>query len=260
MKYINLFDTQAAYDAAEKYYPNVSYIEATDEVVYQENDPTLIVAKFTTTSVNQIIQIIYKQQLCSSITIDGVDQTIGTSAMHYTFATAGEHEVIYKLTDPTVIGQNAFLRCTSLTSVTIPNSVTTIGDNVFNDCSGLTSVTIPNSVTTIDGYAFSSCTGLTSVTIPNSVTTIGGGAFNNCTSLTSVTIGDSVTTILNNAFYNCSSLTSITSLNTTPPTLQSNTFYSVPADCAIYVPAESVDTYKAAQYWSDRAAYIQAIR
>lgn len=39
MKYINLFETQAAYDAAAKYYPNVSYIEATDEVVYQENDP-----------------------------------------------------------------------------------------------------------------------------------------------------------------------------------------------------------------------------
>ena len=39
MKYINLFDTQAEYDEAEKYYPNVSYIEATDEVVYQENDP-----------------------------------------------------------------------------------------------------------------------------------------------------------------------------------------------------------------------------
>lgn len=39
MKYINLFDTQAAYDAAEKYYPNVSYIEATDEVVYAETAP-----------------------------------------------------------------------------------------------------------------------------------------------------------------------------------------------------------------------------
>ena len=39
MKYINLFDTQAAYDEAQKYYPNVSYIVATDEVVYQENDP-----------------------------------------------------------------------------------------------------------------------------------------------------------------------------------------------------------------------------
>ena len=39
MKYINLFDTQAEYDEAQKYYPNVSYIEATDEVVYQETDP-----------------------------------------------------------------------------------------------------------------------------------------------------------------------------------------------------------------------------
>ena len=51
MKYINLFDTQAAYDAAEKYYPNTSYIEATDEVVYQyEPYSDIIVAKFTTTS------------------------------------------------------------------------------------------------------------------------------------------------------------------------------------------------------------------
>ena len=50
----------------------------------------------------------------------------------------------------------------------------------------LTSVTIPDSVTNIGADAFSGCSSLTSVTIPNSVTSIGSGTFYGCTSLTSV--------------------------------------------------------------------------
>ena len=80
----------------------------------------------------------------------------------------------------TRIGNSAFEKCSSLTSVTIPNSVTSIGDWAFDECSGLTSVTIPNSVTSIGDYAFSNCSSLTSVTIPNSVTSIGKGAFEYC--------------------------------------------------------------------------------
>ena len=57
----------------------------------------------------------------------------------------------------TTIGEEAFLFCRYLTSVTIPNSVTEIGGDAFEHCSALTSVTIPNSVTTIGGSAFSDC-------------------------------------------------------------------------------------------------------
>ena len=65
-------------------------------------------------------------------------------------------------------------------------SVTSIGDEAFEKCSGLTSVTIPNSVTSIGNVAFSVCSGLTSVIIPNSVTSIGYQAFSRCGSLMNV--------------------------------------------------------------------------
>ena len=101
----------------------------------------------------------------------------------------------------TSIGDYAFEDSTSLTSVTIPDSVTIIGYCAFYDCASLTSVTIPDSVTVIGWGAFSGCTSLTSITIPDSVTIIGSVAFYGCTSLTSVTIPDSVTSIGEDAFY-----------------------------------------------------------
>ena len=110
----------------------------------------------------------------------------------------------------TRIGDSAFLGCSSLTSVKIPDSVTNIGDFAFKDCINLANVTIPDSVTQIDYWAFYNCRSLTSITIPNKITRIDDGVFYSCSSLTSVIIPDSVTSIGDNAFYNCSSLTSIT--------------------------------------------------
>jgi hypothetical protein len=116
------------------------------------------------------------------------------------------------------IGNNAFYKCQSLTSVIIPNSVTTIGDYAFDSCSSLTSITIPDSVITIKSDAFSSCSSLTSVTIGSSVITIEAYAFRSCTALASMTIGTSVTTIKGYAFSYCTNLTSITFLGLVAPT------------------------------------------
>lgn len=107
------------------------------------------------------------------------------------------------------IGDGAFAGCTSLSSIVIPDSVPSIGDWAFSDCTSLSNIVIPNSVTSIGEGAFSSCTSLSNIVIPDSVTRIGNLAFSNCTSLSNIVISDSVTNIGDDVFYQCSSLTSV---------------------------------------------------
>ena len=148
----------------------------------------------------------------------------------------------------------------SITSITADmlEGVTNIKNAAFVYCDFLTSVEIPNSVTNIGVSAFSSCRSLANVKMSNSVTNIGNSAFGSCSALTSIEIPNSVTSIGSNAFLGCSSLTSVTVLATTPPTLGAAVFPSS-SDLKIYVPAESVEAYKAATNWSDYASKIYAI-
>ena len=110
----------------------------------------------------------------------------------------------------TSIGHQALNSCTSLTSVTIPDSVTSIESEAFGRCTSLTSITIPDSVTSIGRFAFFWCDSLTNITIPDSVTSIGESAFAGCPSLTNITIGDSVTSIGDGAFQGCGKLNTVT--------------------------------------------------
>ena len=116
----------------------------------------------------------------------------------------------------TSIGSSAFRGCKNLTSITIPNSVTSIGESAFWGCASLTSITIPNSVTSIGENAFYLCKNLTSITLPDSVTSIGSSAFRGCSNLTSITIPDSVTSIGDGAFNGCTNLTAVTFLGAAP--------------------------------------------
>ena len=109
----------------------------------------------------------------------------------------------------TSIGASAFQNCTALASVTIPNSVIDIGDSAFSGCRNLTGLTIPNNVTNIGVSAFNGCTNLTSLTIGNSVISIGSGAFSGCR-VTNVILGNSVTRIGSAAFWGCTNVASVT--------------------------------------------------
>ena len=79
----------------------------------------------------------------------------------------------------------------AITTITIPDTVngkrvTSIGIYAFWDCPSLTSITIPDSVTSIDNGAFVGCTGLTNITIPDSVTYFGVYVFDGSTSLSNI--------------------------------------------------------------------------
>ena len=171
----------------------------------------------------------------------------------------------------TSIGDCAFRYCTSLKSITIPNSVMEIGSSAFSGCSSLTSITIPNSVTNIGDSTFWGCSSLTAIyvavdnknytsvngvlfnkdktalicypagktdksyNITNSVTSIGDYAFNGCSSLTSVTIPNSVTEIGGSAFVGCASLKSITMPNSVT-SIGDMAFYKCSSLTSITIP------------------------
>ena len=112
------------------------------------------------------------------------------------------NEEVYTVTE---IRLWAFQSCDSITSISIPSSVTVIGARAFYECIALTSVNIPSSVTLIDSLTFCGCTQLNSVTFDatSHVERIETGAFRKCTSLTSITLPASVTFVEPEAFGSC---------------------------------------------------------
>ncbi len=140
------------------------------------------------------------------------------------------------------LGYFAFEGCSSLTSLTIPSSVTSIGFSAFSGCSGLTSLTIPSSVTSIGSSAFEGCSGLTSLTIPSSVTEISSGAFSGCSGLTSFTIPSSVTSIGSSAFSGCSGLTSLT-IPSSVTSISSGAFLFCGLTNLYYIIDDEIETY-----------------
>ena len=108
----------------------------------------------------------------------------------------------------TTIGSGAFTS-TGLTSVVIPNGVKNLGSGAFSRCKNLNSVTLPATLTEVPDSLFSDCSSLTNVTMPNGITAIGSRAFNYCTGLSKINLPDSVTEIKSSAFSMTKSLTSV---------------------------------------------------
>lgn len=178
----------------------------------------------------------------------------------------------------TNIGAMAMQYFSAMTSVTIPSSVTSITYQAFDGCSSLPSLTIPSGVTIIPYKMCYNCWDLSTTNIPEGVTRINESAYHDCLSLMNITIPSTVTVIGNNAFRTSSWTSSdptkyqkmlnvatgrtVTILATTPPTLGDGVFgiQTGSGDIAtypIYVPANSVNAYKAA--WSQYANRIFAI-
>ena len=142
---INTYADLTAYNAdLNKDYPNVSYIQASDEVKWVKDDPTLIVATFDVVRTNDN-KLLHNSASIEKMWIDGVLQpSVVTS---YNFSTTGEHIVKYKLINNTTIGDFCFYNLINgldnggLKSIIIPSNVTTIGDDSIRENSFLESIT-----------------------------------------------------------------------------------------------------------------------
>ena len=158
----------------------------------------------------------------------------------------------------TSIGNNAFWGCDCLTSVTIGSNVGSIGQDAFNACLSLASVSIPASVTSIGNYAFVSCgrsAAALVVTIADGslLSSIGVQAFWDA-NLASFNIPASVTSIGKWAFKFCSNLSSVIIQAPSLTTYGEDAFDFNKDGRMIYVPINSVNTYKT--YWAKYENYI----
>lgn len=183
----------------------------------------------------------------------------------------------------TVIPKQAFSSCTKITKVTLQGNVTQIGDGAFNGCKLLAEINFPETLTSIGNNAFASAA-FVELVIPASVTLVDFNAFSGCIALTKVTwnatasttpsmyafngntalttfiIGENVTSLPECLFQKLTAMTSLTVKAVTPPTaLSAFTGFTPNSALKIYVPAASVDAYKAATNWSKYADMIEAI-
>ena len=138
----------------------------------------------------------------SAIDIPATVTEIGKSAFCYT----GIVEMV--VPDAVqIIGDEAFMGCSRLSSITLSRHLGSINVGLFQDCTALHSITIPQSVVDISRNAFKQ-SGLVSITFEGDIDDIGGYAFGGCTSMRSIVL-PTTAHIEDAAFYGCSNLETV---------------------------------------------------
>ena len=166
-------------------------------------------------SVTNIGDFAFSPSGLASATIPGSVKKIGYGAYKF----CGGMTSLVMSNGVTTISDEAFHQCESLTSVSIPDSVTYLGMLAFAN-TGLTSLSLPKGITQISIEAFEG-TAITRLVIPTNITSIEASAFSGCYNLTEVVLPRSVTFLGEQAFADCQSLTNVTFLGNAPGELSS---------------------------------------
>ena len=143
----------------------------------------------------------------------------------------------------------SFFGCKALTSVEIPEGLELLGASAFEECTSLTSVVLRKGFTELNAKTFKSCKALKQVVVPDGVTKLANFVFQYCTQLESVVLPATLESIGLNAFFTCSKLNKVTCNAPIPPTLMGNVFNKTPNGKALFVPAGSIEQYKATTNW-----------
>lgn len=164
----------------------------------------------------------------------------------------------------TVVAQEAFYKCTEVTSVNLPGSVRTIGnwafaecsnlqyallgeglENIgycaFRECGNLQYINYPSTLKVIDGFAFQYDSLLsTNLNLPDGFTTLGIVAYGDNQSLTTVQLPGSMEKVPEEVFWGCTSLVKVT-LGEGITTIEESAFYDCPSLHELTLPA-SIDS------------------
>lgn len=187
------------------------------------------------------------------ISFDGTLTVIGMGAFYL-------NEDLAEIVIPSGVRELAyscFRECLNLTKVTICPGLERVGDTAFHNCQTLSTLILPETVKCIDKDAFSHCFSLSSVDLPEELDSLGQSAFLNCTSLREIVIPKTVTSIGYRAFDGDYSLERIVCLAEDPPVGAGQMFKG--SDAPIYVPAGSVELYKAAEFWRTYSSRIVSL-
>lgn len=170
------------------------------------------------------------------------------------------------------IGDNAFYKCSALTSLQLPSGVEEIGDYAFYECKALAiDVTLPGlnklgegafqisgikslnltgaPLATIPEFAFGQCFNLASITLNEGLSIIKSSAFTGAV-VTELTIPSTVTDIYTVGIW--SKIKKLISKATTPPTLRN----SRQLNCPLFVPNGCVTAYRQADRWVESTSVI----
>lgn len=144
---------------------------------------------------------------CSKTQITSLDISANTKL---TSITCQNNEQMVSLNLPPVssISERAFLGCTSLAELDLPNTINSIGKDAFLNCSSLKKLTISSDINNTYTNAFSGAA-VQDLRIAGNVTRIVNSMFSGCSTLKTVTIGENVETIGYLAFANCLNLQSV---------------------------------------------------
>ena len=199
--------------------------------------------------------------LLCSITMSATTIASGTCGDNLTWSLSDEGELVIEgvgaMDDYTFDYAPWFNHAESIKVIKI-NGASSISAQAFDGCSSLTSITIPESVTSIEDAAFQNCTNLNSITFSanSKLSSIGWWVFYGCSNLSTITIPQTVTNIGPNAFTGCSNLISVSCLASIPPTLGQYAFSTISSSAILYVPRSAVSAYESVG-WGDYFTKIE---
>lgn len=180
---------------------------------------------------------------------DGVS-TVG----RYAFRNSWNLEEVYVSDGVEMLGQSCFQECPGLHRIRLPSTLTSLSlGSEFSGCYGISEINIPASVTAIGTNTFSNCQSLKKIGFTG-ITSISASALGTCRGLQRVDLPATLTTLAYNFAGSTINLREIHIAATTPPTLNGN--LSIPSGCVVYIPAGSLATYSATNYWKNIAARL----